>query len=81
MIRTQISLTVNQMNRLRRLASRRGTSMAAVIREAVDATVPDEDDDRHRRFQRALEFAGAGASGLADLAERHDDYLMTDDRW
>lgn len=54
MIRTQISLTEEQMSRLRRAASARGVSIAAVIREAVDSSVPDEAADRLARQQRAF---------------------------
>ncbi|HEY6058660.1 MAG TPA: CopG family transcriptional regulator [Candidatus Limnocylindrales bacterium] len=81
MIRTQISLTESQMRRLRKAAKDRQTSIAAVIRDAVDATVPDEEEERRKRFERALAFVGAGNSGLGDLAERHDDYLAENDRW
>jgi predicted DNA-binding protein len=43
-IRTQISLTEEQMDRLRRVARRRHTSIAAIIRDAVDATVTEDSD-------------------------------------
>lgn len=42
MLRTQISLTQAQARRLRRVAADRGVSMATLIREAVEAYVPDD---------------------------------------
>lgn len=81
MIRTQISLTEDQLRRLRRVARARGVSMATLIREAVDRTVPDEDRDRRERQNRAFALAGAFASGRRDTAERHDDVLADELRW
>lgn len=80
-IRTQISLTEKQMDRLRRAAERRHTSIAALIRDAVDATVPDTDEDRLARQKRALAAAGSFSSGRTDTAARHDDALAQDSRW
>jgi hypothetical protein len=81
MIRTQISLTEHQMSRLRRVARERNVSVAAVIRDAVERIVPDEDQDRLERQRRAFGLAGAFASGQRDTAERHDDVLAEQDRW
>jgi hypothetical protein len=76
MIRTQISLTNEQAERLRRLARRRRTSMAALIREAVDAVHPaDDTDSLEARWERALAAMGGFHSGLPDLARNHDKYL------
>jgi hypothetical protein len=75
MIRTQISLTPAQHARLRRVARDRGVSMSAVIREAVDAQVVDEDAAWLERRRRAFALAGAFRSGHTDTAERHDDVL------
>ena len=81
MIRTQISLTEKQMNRLRRAASARGVSIAAVIREAVDLSVPDEAADRLARQERAFGHAGSFSSGHRDTTERHDEVLTDEPRW
>ncbi len=75
MIRTQISLTPEQHERLQRVAGERGVSMSSVIREAVDAQVPDEDAEWRKRRERAFALAGAFRSGYTDTAERHDDVL------
>jgi hypothetical protein len=80
-IRTQISLTVAQMDRLRREAKRRHTSIAAIIRDAVDATVTDGDSDRLTMQQRAFGLAGAFSSGRSDTSERHDEVLGEETSW
>jgi uncharacterized protein YigA (DUF484 family) len=79
-IRTQISLTEAQMDRLRREARRRHTSIAALIRDAVDATVT-EDSTRLTRQQRAFGLAGAFSSGRSDISEHHDEVLGEETRW
>jgi hypothetical protein len=76
-VRTQISLTDEQADRLRRLARRRRTSMAALIREAVDVVHPEHDDDSMTaKWERARRAVGGFQSGLPDVAERHDEYLI-----
>lgn len=85
MIRTQISLTDRQMERLRREAKRRDVSIAAVVREAVDRFVPDEDERRVELHGRFMSVAGA-FTDAASVAERHDEHLgeaLEDeaDRW
>jgi hypothetical protein len=79
-IRTQVSLTDEQMRRLRREASRRHISLAAVIRDAVDRVVPDPDAIRQDRIEMLLSAAGSAASGTGLVARDHDAELP-DDRW
>ena len=74
MERTQISLTSEQARELRRLARARGTSMAALIREAVDRTYT-VGSGAGARWRRALESIGGFRSDRADVAERHDEAL------
>jgi plasmid stability protein len=62
MNRTTISLPEELLQRLRVIAAERGTSMAALIREALDEAV-----GRHRPRPRSL---GIGASGRPDTARR-----------
>jgi uncharacterized protein (DUF927 family) len=69
------------MDRLRRAAKARRTSIAALIRDAVDRTVPDDDTDRVERQRRAFAVAGAFTSGRSDVAERHDQALADESRW
>lgn len=73
MVRTQISLTDDQMRRLRAEARRRGVPIAAVVRDAVDRVVPGGTTSRHEAFRRALAAAGRFDSGHGDLAARHDE--------
>ncbi len=80
MIRTQISLTEDQMRRLRAEARRRHVSIAALLRDAVDQVVPDEDADRALRHEVLLGAAGLVASGTGTAARDHDDVLGAD-RW
>jgi hypothetical protein len=71
--RTQISLTSAQARKLRGLARRRGTSMAALIREAIDRTYGGTDEEA--RWRRALDSIGGFRSNRSDVSERHDDAL------
>ena len=80
MIRTQISLTDDQMRRLRREARRRHVSLAAVIRDAVDRVVPDENVQRRDRIDTLLAAAGSAASGTGSVARDHDA-VLAGDRW
>ena len=73
MIRTQVSLTADQMHRLRAEARRRDMPIAAVVREAIDRVVPDERGTRREQFQRALRAAGTFRSGTGDVSSRHDE--------
>jgi len=80
MIRTQISLTEAQVRRLRREARRRHASVAAVIRDAIDRVVPDEDARQSDRIDRLLAAAGSAASGTGSVARDHDA-VLAGDRW
>jgi hypothetical protein len=79
-IRTQISLTEDQMRRLRREARRRHVSLAAVVRDAVDRVVPDEDTLHAERVATLLAAAGSAASGTGTVARDHDD-VLAGERW
>lgn len=73
MIRTQISMTERQAKRLRELAAARNASQAALLREALDALL--DEDERVRRLRRALEPVGRYRSGDPDVALDHDEAL------
>ncbi len=76
MVRTQIQLSEEQARVLKRLATDRGVSVAALIRESVDRYVRSAspvDDQEQRR--RALAAVGRFHSGRSDLAAEHDSYL------
>ena len=67
----QIYLREDQMETLRRVAERRGESIAALVRQGVDLLLeglPPQEDP-------LLEIIALYDSGLGDLAEKHDEYL------
>lgn len=76
MIRTQVSLTNEQMAALKREARKRGVSIAAIVRKAVDTELGAS--DRDERIRRALEVMGKYESGHTDISENHDLYLDPD---
>ena len=80
MVRTQISLTDDQMRRLRAEARRRGIPIAAVVRDAVDRVVPGGRASHRSAFDRALAAAGRFDSGTGDVAASHDE-IAGDTSW
>ena len=78
MVRTIIQLSDDQAAALEQAARRRGVSKAALVREALGMLLARENGDA--AVERALRAAGAGASGVGDLGERHDDYLAESSR-
>lgn len=73
--RIPIGLSESQHARLGREAARRHVSIGALVREAVDATFPDELEARRAARRRSLAVVGAFDSGRSDVSERHDDLL------
>jgi Ribbon-helix-helix protein, copG family. len=74
--RTQISLDAAQASRLRRLARERGTSMAALIRAAVDRAYPvDDNSSLDARWERAIAAVGGFHGNGSNVGEEHDRYL------
>jgi hypothetical protein len=80
MVRTQIQITQEQADVLKRIASREGISVAEVIRRALNSVVRTEILPPHREEIKRRAFAAAGCfhSGVRDLATRHDDYWAED---
>ena len=74
MIRTQISMTEEQAEGLRRLAELRRRSRAALMRDALDELIGDS--DRSRRVARARVAAGAFRSGGSETSVEHDAALV-----
>lgn len=73
MIRTQIQLTEEQAQRVKRIAMKRGISIAELIREAVDR-LPE--DGSGTRRERAIAAVGGFRSGMKDVSEKHDLHLV-----
>jgi predicted DNA-binding protein len=73
MIRTQIQLTEEQAEAVKRLAQREGRSVADVMRESLDVHLRSRGViDREAQKRRALEAIGRYRSGVRDLATAHD---------
>lgn len=76
MVRTQIQLPESQVTTLKRLAALQHTSMAELIRRAIDLfTSSPESGAIGERKKRALAAAGTFHSGRSDVSARHDEYL------
>jgi len=76
MIRTQVQLTEKQVSLLKKMASEKHTSIAELVRQAVDnltksSTYIDVDERRNR----AIAAAGRFRSGISDLSSNHDTYV------
>jgi len=68
----QVYLEEKEIDALRAIAAKKKTSMAEIVRESIAqylTSLPIEDDP-------AVEIIGLGSSGLGDLSERLDDYLV-----
>ena len=72
MKRTSMFFDEKLLEAIERLAKRRGTSVAAVVREAAEAYVATAP------AQRLPSIAGKYASGETDVAERMDELLWRD---
>lgn len=73
MIRTQIQLTEDQSRALKKLASLRHLSVAALVREGVDVVLrADVVLDKVEKRKRALAIVGKYRSGKRDISKKHD---------
>ena len=76
MVRTQIQLSEEQAKAIKRIAAAQGTSMAEVIRRAVNGVIIfSPAGDGNERHQRAIEIVGKFRSGKRDVSKNHDRYL------
>ena len=76
MVRTQIQLTEAQARAVKRAAMEEGTSVAEVIRRAVERMAGARPKmSAQERVQRAIEIAGKFRSGKKDVSRKHDGYL------
>lgn len=77
MIRTQIQLTEDQVQALKRIATSRRISVAGLIRQAVDRMIQSGQlIDPEERHKRAMDIVGKFHSGKHDVSKNHDDYLL-----
>jgi ABC-type transporter Mla subunit MlaD len=70
----QFQLTDEQAAALESSAAATGRPVTQVLREVVDAWRLN--NDRRRRIDRAMTAVGGFRSGLDDVAEDHDEYLV-----
>ena len=76
MVRTQIQLEERQADELRKVATRRGVSVAELVRRGVDKILAEEQGGSVReKRMRAKSVVGKFASGLHDVSTHHDRYL------
>jgi len=76
MVRTQIQLTEDQAEALKKIAQSRHLSVAELIRKAVDTIIKSSTVvDSEERHKRAMEIVGRFSSGKRDISKKHDLYL------
>lgn len=76
MVRTQIQLTPEQSRKLKRIAQRRGISVAEVIRQSIDiATISEDIPNREEMKERVRSVFGKYRDSASDVSENHDKYL------
>ena len=77
MVRTQIQLSEKQLRTLKTLSAKQNTSVAELIRQAVDMMLSSAGEvDHEERKRRAIALAGRFRSDVNDLATNHDRYLV-----
>jgi hypothetical protein len=77
MKKLQVQLTEAQVQDLKKLADESGTSVAELVRQAVDAWLRAAVADREERKRRALAITGRFSSAHHDLSTAHDDHLIS----
>jgi hypothetical protein len=76
MIRTQVQLTEQQIEELRKLSVASGRSVADLVRQGVDSFLNNKPTSRPAYLvERALRVAGRFSSGSTDVSTHHDRYL------
>jgi len=77
MIRTQIQFEKKTYESLKTKSKETGKSISEIVRRSLDQTI--ESQESNLKWARALNSLGKFASGLENLAEKHDEHLG--DRW
>lgn len=76
MVRTQIQLTEEQVNQLKKLAQAKHLSVAELVRQAIDILIKSSAAlDIKEQRKRAIAAAGRFHSKVPDLSTAHDRYL------
>ncbi len=77
MVRTQIQLTPEQSNILKKLSEAQGVSVAELIRQSVDLYIAKRHEPtKAEKRRRALAAVGAFSDEVTDLSENHDAYFV-----
>jgi len=77
MIRTQIQFEKKTYETLKAKSNETGKSISEIVRRSLDRSIAAQEIDQ--KWARALNSLGKFASGLDNLAEKHDEHLG--DRW
>ena len=77
MIRTQIQFEKRTYESLKTKSKETGKSISEIVRRSLDQAIESQESDL--KWARALNSLGKFASGLENLAEKHDEHLG--DRW
>ena len=76
MVRTQIQLTETQARTLKKAAMDQGTSVAEIIRRAVENMLQTNPKvSSQERVRRAVEIVGKFRSGKRGVSQKHDKFL------
>jgi hypothetical protein len=75
MVRTQVQLTDEQAETLRRRSRRENISIAELVRRAIDAFTRTEPPNDRELRHRAIRAAGRFASGISNTSTSHDEVL------
>jgi hypothetical protein len=70
--RLQILIEEAQRQRLERVAAARGTSVATVVREAIDLAFPADSEQRRAAAQAVLAAEPMEVPGVAELLDELD---------
>ncbi|MDP2661661.1 MAG: ribbon-helix-helix domain-containing protein [Dehalococcoidia bacterium] len=73
MVRTQIQLTVEQVQALKEVAAERKVSMSELIRQGVDHVL--EEREEANKWRKALAMIGRYSDPEPDVSSDHDKYL------
>ena len=71
--RLQVLLDESRYERLERLARRRGTSVATIVREAIDTAFPEEADDRAEAARQLLAAAPIAVGDWTSMKHEIED--------
>jgi len=75
MVRTQIQLTEEQIQKIKELSFSSHESVAALIRKAVDQFFVTGKPDSSTLYRQAMSIVGKYKTELSDISVEHDRYL------